>query len=431
MVKTDESSVCFRHPQEAAHALHTVEGKAAVFRRQPFTIILNYDVAPSPVRVEFKADPGSRTTGLALVAEFAKRGRTVIFAANLHHRGQAIRANLESRRSRRRGRRGRKTRYRKARFLNRVRPAGWLPPSVQSRVDNVAVWYGRLNKLSPLSSAAVETVRFDMQALVNPEISGIEYQQGELAGYELREFLLEKWGRRCAYCGKENVPLEIEHIHPKSRGGSDRVSNLTLACRRCNEAKGNRPVEAFLADRPEVLKRILAQAKAPLKDAAAVNSTRFSMGNVLKAWGLPVTFWSGGRTKLNRTKQGYQKDHWIDAACVGETGAAVAIPEGMRPLQIKATGRGIRQVVRTDKHGFPRNKAGRCKRVNGFQTGDWVRLVQPKGKYTGEYFGRLAGVRTDGRFDIKPNGKPVTANWRNFSLIQRGDGYDYAFERAA
>jgi len=269
VVKTDESSVCFRHPQEAAHALHTVEGKAAVFRRQPFTIILNYDVAPSPVRVEFKADPGSRTTGLALVAEFAKRGRTVIFAANLHHRGQAIRANLESRRSRRRGRRGRKTRYRKARFLNRVRPAGWLPPSVQSRVDNVAVWYGRLNKLSPLSSAAVETVRFDMQALVNPEISGIEYQQGELAGYELREFLLEKWGRRCAYCGKENVPLEIEHIHPKSRGGSDRVSNLTLACRRCNEAKGNRPVEAFLADRPEVLTRILTQAKAPLHDGAA------------------------------------------------------------------------------------------------------------------------------------------------------------------
>jgi 5-methylcytosine-specific restriction endonuclease McrA len=61
------------------------------------------------------------------------------------------------------------------------------------------------------------------------EISGVSYQQGELAGYEVREYLLEKWQRRCAYCGKTDVPLEIEHIIPKSRGGSNRVSNLTLA----------------------------------------------------------------------------------------------------------------------------------------------------------------------------------------------------------
>ena len=29
----------------------------------------------------------------------------------------------------------------------------------------------------------------------NAEISGVEYQQGELQGYEVREYLLEKWGR--------------------------------------------------------------------------------------------------------------------------------------------------------------------------------------------------------------------------------------------
>jgi hypothetical protein len=48
-----------------------------------------------------------------------------------------------------------------------------------------------------------------LQKLENPEISGIAYQQGTLAGYELREYLLEKWGRKCAYCDATNVPLQI------------------------------------------------------------------------------------------------------------------------------------------------------------------------------------------------------------------------------
>ena len=73
----------------------------------------------------------------------------------------------------------------------------------------------------------------------HPEIFGIEYQQGELAGYEVREYLLEKWGRKCTYCGKENIPLQIEHIIPKSKGSSNRISNLAIACEKCNQKKGN------------------------------------------------------------------------------------------------------------------------------------------------------------------------------------------------
>src|SRR5450432_3918365 len=99
----------------------------------------------------------------------------------------------------------------------------------------------------------------------NPEIAGVAYQQGTLAGYETREYVLEKWGRKCVYCAKENVPLQIEHIVARARGGSDRVSNLTLACERCNRAKGTQEIGAFLKKKPEVLKRILAQAKAPLQ----------------------------------------------------------------------------------------------------------------------------------------------------------------------
>src|SRR5205814_7612512 len=143
----------------------------------------------------------------------------------------------------------------------------WLPPSLESRVCNVITWTKRLTHFCPIAAISQELVKFDLQKMENPEISGVEYQQGELAGYEVREYLLEKWGRKCAYCGKENVPLQIEHIHPRAKGGSDRVSNLCLACEPCNTKKGTQDINKFLAKKPELLNKILAQAKAPLKDA--------------------------------------------------------------------------------------------------------------------------------------------------------------------
>ena len=166
----------------------------------------------------------------------------------------------------------------------------------------------------------MELVRFDTQKLPNPEISGVEYQQGVLFGYELREYLLTKWQHQCAYCGGQNIPLEIEHIQPKSQGGFDRVSNLGIACHKCNQKKGSQPVEQFLLPKPEILKRCSVQAQAPLKNAAAVNSTRWALFNRLKPTGLPIEIGTGGLTKYNRTVQGLPKTHWLDAAdCVGKS----------------------------------------------------------------------------------------------------------------
>src|SRR5574343_834697 len=313
-------------------------GRAAVYRLHPFTIILKDRADGDTQDVQVKVDPGSKATGIALVGNFEQQGAVVLFGANLNHRGQVMKNNLESRRSLRRGRRWRKTRYRQARFLNRARKAGWLPPSIESRVVNTESVINRLVARCPITSASVEIVKFDTQAMVNPEVSGKEYNQGELCGYEVREYLLEKWNRTCAYCGKKDVPLQVEHIHPKALGGSNRVSNLAMACQPCNQDKGSKPVAEFLKGKPDVLKRVLAQAKAPLKDAAAVNAARWTLVNRLRTW-LPVTTGSGGRTKFNRTRQGYAKDHWIDAACVGESGERVTIPDGMKPLAITAKGR--------------------------------------------------------------------------------------------
>src|SRR5438105_14644051 len=70
--------------------------------------------------------------------------------------------------------------------------------------------------------------------------------------------LLQKWKRACAYCSKTDTPLQLEHIHPRANGGSNRVSNLCLACEKCNKAKGTKDLKDFLAKKPDLLRKILA-----------------------------------------------------------------------------------------------------------------------------------------------------------------------------
>jgi RRXRR protein len=176
------------HPGRARLLL--TQGQAAVFRYYPFTIILKedgHDAQLEPLRL--KIDPGSKTTGLAVVNDATGK---VMWAAELTHRGSAIKARLDRRRALRRKRRGRKTRHRAPRFRHRRRAPGWLPPSLESRVANVTTWVARLRRLCPIAALSMELARFNTQVMQNPDIGGVAYQQGELAGYEVREYLLEK-----------------------------------------------------------------------------------------------------------------------------------------------------------------------------------------------------------------------------------------------
>ena len=394
-------------------------GKASVFRRYPFTIILNKEVDANPEPLELKLDPGSKVTGIAL-----KQGNHIIFAAELQHRGQQIKEALLSRRQLRRSRRNRKTRYRPARFLNRTRPEGWLAPSWQHRVDTLMTWVHRFRRLAPVGRITQELVRFDLQLMENPEISGVEYQQGELQGYEVREYLLFKWDRTCAYCGAQNVPLEVEHIQPRSKGGSDRVSNLTMACHSCNQAKGNGDIRDFLSGQPDVLSRLLRQAKSPLKDAAAVNSTRWALFKALKATGLPVTTGTGGQTKFNRLRLNLPKAHWLDAACVGPVESLEVLTS--KPLLILAKGHGTRQMCGTNKYGFPNRHRSRRQIHKGFQTGDMVTALVTAGKKIGSYLGRVL-CRASGSFDITTASVRVAGISHKYCQpIHSTDGYAYA-----
>lgn len=360
------------HPGTARQLL--TQGKAAVFRRYPFCIILKEARPDIPVQdLELKLDPGSKITGIAI-----KQGDNVIFGAELHH-----------------------------------------------RVDTVLTWVRKLIRLAPISSITQELVRFDLQLMQNPEISGVLYQQGALQGYEVREYLLAKWNRQCAYCSVEHVPFEVEHIHSRAKGGSDRVSNLTLACHDCNQKKGTQDVRDFLASKPDLLNRILKQATSPLKDAAVVNSTRWALFNALKQTGLPITTGTGGQTKFNRKRLALPKVHWLDAACVGEVDTLNVIPS--KPLLIAAKGHGTRQMCRTNTYGFPTRHVPRKKFVKGFQTGDIVKAVVTTGKKSGTYVGRVA-VRSTGSFNISAaQGLLQGISHRYCKPIHHKDGYSYGY----
>lgn len=411
------------HSAQARQLLRN--GKAAVFRRFPFTIILKESHLDSPVTpLRLKLDPGAKTTGIALVNDVTGE---VVFAAELKHRGFAIREALTSRKQLRRGRRARKTRYRAPRFLNRTRPKGWLAPSLQSRVDNnIKTWVEKLRKLAQIEAISQELVRFDMQLMRNPDIQGKEYQQGTLAGYETREYLLEKWSRQYAYCGVKDVPFQVEHIHPRTKGGSNSISNLTLSCEKCNIKKGTKDIEEFLKKEPAKLSKILAQSKKPLADAAAVNTTRFALLEVLKVTELPVETGSGGLTKFNRNQQNLRKTHWLDAACVGKSTPILNI-KGVKPLLITANGHGTRQMCGTDKFGFPSRHRTNKQIHFGFQTGDIIKSVVTSGKKVGEYVGRIL-CRATGNFDIATKaGRISGVSYKYCSAIHKKDGYAYAF----
>ncbi len=396
--------------------------RAVVHRLWPFTIRLK-DRSREASQVQpiaLKLDPGSKTTGMALVRiEQTQDGEIhhAIYLADLTHRGEVVHRALQQRAGYRRRRRSANLRYRPPRSANRGRQSGWIPPSLRSRIGNVLSWARRYGRWAPLSRIEIERVKFDLALLQNPEITGILYQRGELFGWEIRSYLLEKFGRRCVYCGRGETAFEIDHVVPRSRGGTDRVSNLVLSCHDCNSAKGDRTAAEF--GHPHVE----GEARLPLRDAAAVNATRFALVEALGALDLPMGTWSGGRTRWNRDRFGIEKSHCLDALCVGDV-AGVHVPVS-RQLRITAQGRGTYQRTNVDASAFPRGYLMRAKRMRGFSTGDLVRAQVPERLKTGGvHVGRVA-VRASGSFRV---GKKDGISAKYCRVVQRADGYSYALQ---
>ncbi|MFE1838478.1 RNA-guided endonuclease IscB [Streptomyces sviceus] len=425
------------HPARAREILG--KGRAVVARQVPFTIRLK-DRARDESEVDgvqLRIDPGSKGTGLALTdekKEVDERGAVVtvrrgLVAVELQHRGNQIHRSMQQRAGYRHRRRSANCRYRKPRSNNRSRPTGWLPPSLRHRVETTYSQAARLCHYAPVTEIHIERVAFDTHAMSEGRaLTACEYQQGTLAGTEARAYLRAKWNNACAYCDATGVPLNIDHLRPRSRGGSNRISNLVLACSPCNQAKDNAPVEFFLADQPDRLAKIVRQLRTPLQDAAVMNATRWQLAERLSDLGRPVHAWSGGCTKWNRSAMGLSKTHTLDALSVGrldpENGNAIVRYPG-QVVVVKATGRGSYARTTPDRFGFPRLRRSRTKQYFGYATGDLVRAKVPSGNWAGTWTGRIS-VRANGQHSLTTSAGRFNVRHRNLRLVQRGDGYGYS-----
>lgn len=408
-----------------AEARILIKKKLAVIHKvYPFTIRLKDNSCVSNDRAyTVKLDPGSRHTGVAIVDDKDQ----VVMLAEIEHRGHLIKRNMDSRRAVRRHRRNRNTRYRPARFLNRKIPKGWLAPSVKSRADNVINFIKKYKKLINIDRIMIEHVSFDTaQMSSNTKLYGVKYQQGPLYQQKLRSFVFSRSNGKCVYCGAQAE--EIDHVIPRAKGGTNSVYNLVASCRACNQMKSNLSLKEFGKKINKNFSKM--EPKKLPKDAAIVQAARNYMVKEVTKLVFNTTLHDAWMTKYNRDELGLPKEHYYDALSVGE------VPNKFdfltdKVFQISAKGRGSRQMCLMNKYGFPRTKPKGSKLVEGFQTGDMVKVIVPSGLKQGEYLGRVV-VRSSKCFDVKTKTKTVQGIWHKyFHIVQRGDGYLYNYERRA
>ena len=301
--------------------------------------------------VAINIDPGSQTTGIAVVAGDENGQRTVLAALEIKHRAFNIKAILTKRRSFRRNRRAR-LRFRAPRFDNRRRQPGTLPPSVDSlRIDTIRV-AGILRQMYPISNIRLERNKFDPQLMVNPDINAVEYQHGTLFGWQVRAYILDRDGSRCVYCRRRNVRLELDHVRPRAVG-SDRVDNLVACCRDCNIQKSNQHISQFLARQPDLFKRITERLqRSSLASATHINAVLPTLIRELRAIGLPLTLTDAASVSWTRQQLGIRKNHCYDAALQRRDFQTIeSLPSHVLRLQ-PSNGRS-KQKANVDHHGTP------------------------------------------------------------------------------
>ncbi|WP_243270102.1 RNA-guided endonuclease IscB [Thermanaerosceptrum fracticalcis] len=284
------------------------QGKAKVVKKEPFTIQLLHGSSGYKQKCIAGIDTGSKNMGVAVATEDGR----VIYKAQVYLR-QDIKENIEARRRLRRTRRNRKTRYRKARFLNRKRKEGWLPPSIKARIEahyNIA---RKLAKIIPISEIRVEVGQFDTQALQNPEIRGIEYQQGEMQGFDsVKEYVKIRDNYQCRYAKlRPDIPcsdkLTVDHIIPRSKGGTDNPSNLVCCCEAHNIAKGSMSYKEFTGK--------ISPKIEDFRSTVFMNVSRYYLVPMLQKIA-PTKYTFGLYTRRKRKEWAIEKSHINDAIVI-------------------------------------------------------------------------------------------------------------------
>lgn len=287
-------------PQRKARLL-LKQKKAKIVGYKPFTIQLCYATGEAKQEVTVGIDEGARHVGVAIVSQ-----DKVLVKGEIELR-QDVHSLLLTRAQYRRSRRFRKTRYRKARFLNRRKPEGWLPPSIRAKINANFTWIDKFYGLVPSPKLRIEVGKFDMAKMINPDIQGVDYQHGQTYGYyDVRYFVFARDEYTCQVCKRKNKILHTHHIVYRSEGGTNRADNLITVCTDCHTSENHKPGGILYKWMKEHKKT--KQYKEP------------PFMNTLRIWtfrkypNAEITY--GSETSHRRKELGLEKTHYNDAIAI-------------------------------------------------------------------------------------------------------------------
>ena len=279
------------------------EEKAKIIGYKPFMIQLLQATGETTQEIHLGVDTGAKYIGIA-----ATSGNKVLVKGEIELRDD-VHENMVNRSRARKLRRNRKTRYRKAKFLNRKRQDGWLPPTVQSKLDATFIWIDKLSKLLPCPILHIEVGKFDIHRMIKPDITNEDYQNGQCAGYyDVRYFVFARDNYTCQVCKKKNKILNTHHIIYRSKGGTDRADNLITVCTDCHTSE-NHKVGGILYNWMIKHKKV-----KQYKEATFMNIVR--KRTFEKYPNAIITY--GSETSPYRKELGLDKTHYNDAIAISK-----------------------------------------------------------------------------------------------------------------
>lgn len=369
--------------------------KATVVNLCPFTIQLTYKSTDHKQPVTLGIDAGAKHIGFSATTE-----KEELFACETILITDIV--DLLSTRSQNRRTRRSRLRYRKPKFNNRVfsKKKGWVAPSVKQRIDSHLNEVNEIHKILPITKIVIEAAQFDTHKMKNPNISGIDYQNGEQLGFwNVREYVLFRDGHKCSYCkGKsKDLILNIHHIESRKTGG-DSPSNLITLCETCHKEyhKGNIDLK-------------VRRGKS-LCGAAIMGIMKWRLYDELKSRYSNVSMTFGYITKYNRIKYGIEKSHTSDAFVISKNFNAKRIEYQYLKRLVRRHNRQIHKM-KILKGGKKKNNQAPFE-VFGFRLFDKV-------LYNNE-INFIYGRRKSGNFNIRDfNGEnPKDVSYKKLKLIR-------------
>lgn len=295
---------------------HLLEsGEAKVYRRNPFTIQLQYSTPDMVEPVEVCVDTGAQHIGVSV-----KTAQKEILSAQYDLLADE-KERHDERRKYRRTRRNR-LRYRAPRFSNRTsaEKEGWLAPSIKNKMERHVDLVKRICEVCPVTDIWLEVGAFDTMLLKamqegKPLPEGTDYQHGGRYGIEtLRAAVFQRDGHACVFCGrgvKDGAKLYAHHAYFWRGQHGDSMDELVTACEKCHTS-ANHKKGGLLWGFDEKLKQY--------DGAAFMNAVRWKILETVRDAApedCTVHAAYGAATKISREWLGIEKSHVNDAYAMG------------------------------------------------------------------------------------------------------------------